>query len=414
MQAPVPGAEPAAPRSVLPVVPTPATLANTANPFVLASTDVLTLLGRLRVGMTDTPTPALYEHILQAIGAFDAAMQSLPVDQHDALVAKYALCGTVDDIVQNLPDIDQGFWRNQPLVARFFAKRDSNVGFFQEAQKAIQSPATRYNLLEFMLTCLNLGFQGQYRNTPGGTADLASIRNAILQTLRRTRSQEGRRLSVMWEPVRLRDRSRARVLPIWAVTAMATLAVVAFFATLSSVLNRDGATLAESLYALHPVQSPIALERAPGPVFEAPASQFERLGEGLGDDLAGGRIELSQLGNFIIIRLGNANMFASGSAEVNPAFRPLGARIAAGLDAEPGPITVLGYTDSRGAFNTNMTLSVARAEAVADILKEGLSDPLRVRVEGRGPTDPIADNSTEEGRAKNRRVEIKLAREGTF
>ncbi len=406
-------AEPA-PRSALPVAPTPVTEANTSNPFVLASTDLLTLLGRLRMGMTDTPTPTLYDHVMQAISRFEQTVQSLPVDQHDALVAKYALCGTVDDIAQNLPDIDQAFWRSQPLVSRFFAKRDSNVGFFQEAQKAIQSPATRYNLLEFMLICLNLGFEGQYRNRPGGAADLASIRNAILETLRRTRPQEGRHLSVMWEPVRLRDRSRLRVLPLWAVTAMATLAVVAFFATLSSVLNRDGAALAESLYALHPVQTPITLERAPGPVFEAPASQFERLGDSLGDDLAAGRIELSQLGNFIIIRLGNAEMFASGSAEVNPDFRPLGARIAAALDTEPGPLTVLGYTDSRGAFNTNMTLSVARAEAVAEILREELSDPLRVEVEGRGPTDPIADNSTEEGRAKNRRVEIKLAREGTF
>ena len=99
---------------------------------------------------------------------------------------------------------------------------------------------------------------------------------------------------------------------------------------------------------------------------------------------------------------------------MNPDFIPLAERIAATLDAEPGPLLVLGFTDSLGAFNTNMSLSVERADAVAELLRGGLADPLRVSVEGRGETDPIADNSTEEGRAKNRRVEIKLAREGTF
>lgn len=390
------------------------TLSNTSNPFVAIGATLLGLLGRLRTGAVRVPTPVLYDHMVQGVAAFERDLQAARVDTHDALVAKYALCGTIDDIVQNLPDMDRALWQKKPLVAQFFSKRDSNVGFFQEAQKASQAAAQRYNLLEFMLICLNLGFEGQYRGKPGGSADLASIRNAIFETLRRARPQQDNSLSPMWYPVVLKKRSRLGAIPIWAVGMMASLAVVAFFGTLLSVLNRDGTALAERLYALHAAQTPITLERAPGPVFVAPASQFERLSDGLAGDLSAARVELTQQGDFIVIRVANAGMFMSGSAEVNPDFVPLAARIAATLDAEEGPLLVLGFTDSRGAFNANLSLSVSRAEAVAALLAANLSDPLRVRVEGRGETEPIGDNSTEEGRAKNRRVEIKLAREGTF
>jgi type VI secretion system protein ImpK len=394
--------------------PVPWNTANMQNPFLAAAGNLLLLLGRLRTGTLDVSTPALYDHVLQAISGFETALEGSYADKHDTLVAKYALCGTVDDIVQNVPDVDQAYWRNQPMVSRFFSKRDSNVGFFQEAQKAIQSPSQRYNLLEFMLICLNIGFEGQYRGKPGGTADLASIRSAIQESLRRTRPAHDRPLSPNWTPVALQGRGGFRSIPIWALAGMAFLALVAFFGTLTTLLNRDGTALAERLYALHPAQTPITLERAPGPVFVAPASQFERLSDGLGGDLSAGRVELSQQGDFIVIRLSNARMFASGSSDVNPAFTPLAERLAAVLEVETGPLYVVGYTDSQGAFNANLQLSVERAEAVAELLRANLSDPLRVTVEGRGETDPIADNSTEEGRAKNRRVEIKLAREGTF
>ncbi|MFL4999840.1 MAG: hypothetical protein ACJ8DY_05585 [Xanthobacteraceae bacterium] len=51
-----------------------------------------------------------------------------------------------------------------------------------------------------------------------------------------------------------------------------------------------------------------------------------------------------------------------------------------------------------------------RAKAVAALLKSGVSDPGRIEVDGKGPDVPIASNATPEGRAKNRRVEVMVAR----
>jgi outer membrane protein OmpA-like peptidoglycan-associated protein len=72
-------------------------------------------------------------------------------------------------------------------------------------------------------------------------------------------------------------------------------------------------------------------------------------------------------------------------------------------------ILVRGHTDSTGDEQYNQKLSERRAEAVADyLIDEAELNPDSVSYEGRGARDPIADNSLEEGRARNRRVEILL------
>ncbi len=68
-----------------------------------------------------------------------------------------------------------------------------------------------------------------------------------------------------------------------------------------------------------------------------------------------------------------------------------------------------GYTDSIGTDAYNIGLSERRATAVKDyLIKEAGVSSSRIMVIGHGKADPVADNKTEEGRAKNRRVEISI------
>lgn len=71
-------------------------------------------------------------------------------------------------------------------------------------------------------------------------------------------------------------------------------------------------------------------------------------------------------------------------------------------------IEIGGHTDNQGSASYNMKLSESRAKAVADYLIAKGIDPKRLQYRGYGKTKPIADNSTDEGRAKNRRVEMKI------
>lgn len=71
-------------------------------------------------------------------------------------------------------------------------------------------------------------------------------------------------------------------------------------------------------------------------------------------------------------------------------------------------VNIVGHTDNMGRESYNLRLSTARAEAVGLYLIEKGIDPTRIQFEGKGSSEPIADNTSEEGRQKNRRVVIIL------
>lgn len=102
--------------------------------------------------------------------------------------------------------------------------------------------------------------------------------------------------------------------------------------------------------------------------------------------------------------------FAPGSAVLNVASGPvldLAARAAADC---PGTLRVEGHTDDTGNPAFNDQLSLRRAEAVrAAMIARGVP-PERLLAAGLGQTQPVGDNATEEGRARNRRIEIRIVR----
>ena len=101
--------------------------------------------------------------------------------------------------------------------------------------------------------------------------------------------------------------------------------------------------------------------------------------------------------------------FATGSSSVSSQAEWTLGTVADSLKKYPGSnVEVSGHTDNVGSLASNNELSQARAISVAKILVGQGVEKSRIQVFGAGPTQPIASNSTEEGRQANRRVEIKL------
>jgi outer membrane protein OmpA-like peptidoglycan-associated protein len=101
--------------------------------------------------------------------------------------------------------------------------------------------------------------------------------------------------------------------------------------------------------------------------------------------------------------------FAQGSAALSPGSLDQISNVAAILRAYPeSTVTIAGHTDNMGKEGSNMALSRARAAAVADKLTDAGVAASRVHAEGFGATKPVADNSTEQGRAENRRVALEV------
>ncbi len=101
--------------------------------------------------------------------------------------------------------------------------------------------------------------------------------------------------------------------------------------------------------------------------------------------------------------------FATAKADLRPEGREALARFSGIIGVYPSiHVTVEGHTDSTGSYETNQTLSQARATVVRDYLGAQGVDSSHIDVQGLGPDRPVADNATAEGRARNRRVEIIL------
>ena len=114
-------------------------------------------------------------------------------------------------------------------------------------------------------------------------------------------------------------------------------------------------------------------------------------------------------GQAILVNLPEGVTFDVASAALQPGFRTTLAQIAQSMNQYPNSlIDVYGHTDSTGSDQYNQTLSEARVGTVANYLTvQGVSGA-RIRNQGFGETMPVADNNTEEGRRRNRRVEIKI------
>ena len=99
--------------------------------------------------------------------------------------------------------------------------------------------------------------------------------------------------------------------------------------------------------------------------------------------------------------------FDVGRADIKPNFAPILDRFAQTLnDNRATKVRIVGHTDSTGTDAINDPLSVNRASSTRSYLASRGVDPARIAIDGRGSREPIADNSSEAGRARNRRVEI--------
>ena len=418
IQSAAPPPAPAAADRQNPVLRVDDLAAPNANPIMRAAGPLLQLLGRLRVALLRASFAGLMEQVAEAIKFFEKDIRSAGISEQQANNAKYILCATADDIVQHIPTEERHVWAQYSMLSRFFGERTGGVQFFEILNQAKLDPLVNYPVLELHHACLALGFQGVYRTQNGGLANLQQIQRDLYETLRRVRPKVARDLSPHWrgQPLGL-NVTRSRV-PVWAVGAMSGALLFGLFVILRILLSGSADAAVEATATVHP-DDKIALKRRvfvpppPPPPPPPPTSQIARLRH----ELQNGECSVvDQTANQIVIRLCDRITFDSGQAIVRDQFKPLAAKISAILDKEPGRIRVVGHSDNTPIktvqFPSNWHLSMERAKAVAALLKQGLTDPNRIDVDGKGSDVPIASNATPEGRAKNRRVEVMIGRTG--
>lgn len=129
----------------------------------------------------------------------------------------------------------------------------------------------------------------------------------------------------------------------------------------------------------------------------------------LREQTAGTGIDVTREGDNLILNMPSNVTFAVDSSAIQPNFQETLGSVANTLSQyEKSYVDIFGHTDSTGSDAYNQSLSVRRADSVANFLSNSGVQRARLATQGFGESQPVASNSTEEGRAANRRVEIKI------
>jgi chemotaxis protein MotB len=150
------------------------------------------------------------------------------------------------------------------------------------------------------------------------------------------------------------------------------------------------------------------------PVVGTPRARVEEALAPFGEQ---GDVKVRETSDWLEVELGSEVLFGSGSAALNPGALPMIDKLAAVIADMGYPARIEGFTDNvplaGGPFGSNWGLSAARAASIAERLAAARVAPDKLSATGYGEFRPVADNATEEGRRRNRRVVVAIAkREG--
>jgi chemotaxis protein MotB len=144
-------------------------------------------------------------------------------------------------------------------------------------------------------------------------------------------------------------------------------------------------------------------------------STHDQLLKDLKTELASGQVQIEQLRDGIRLSVANEILFDSGSAKIADAGRNVLEKVAAQVKDSPNRVQVMGHTDDKPIrkrlqerYPTNWELAAARASRVVRLLEEQGVKGTQMQATSLAEYHPVAPNESDEGRAQNRRIEIRL------
>jgi type VI secretion system protein ImpK len=371
------------------------------NPLVRAASSLLLLAGQLRGSLSSPDVSVLRRHALDEIRRFEQRARGASASAEVVGAARYALCSCLDEAVLSTPWGAQSEWAQQTLLVALHREAWGGEKFFEMLKKISDDPERHIDLMELQYLCIVLGFAGKYQALPQGHAQLADVQQSLYRKIREYRGIPRNELSLKWKGVEDRRNPLIRYVPWWVIGAATLVALVVAYGIYYTRLDHASEPILRTLsqFGDEP-QAPPAAPRS-GPTLKqmlAPQEQSRS-------------ISVQEEGSITRITLLGENLFASGSAALDPAYESTLSQVAATLDRFPGRVIVVGHTDTQPIqslrFRNNFDLSRERATSVARILQKSMVNSGGIEVNGVGPSKPlVTPEVTAADRARNRRVEV--------
>ncbi|WP_419690158.1 type IVB secretion system protein IcmH/DotU [Burkholderia theae] len=318
--------------------------------------------------------------------------------------ASYCLCTALDEAAMKTrwgkgeaAGVD---WQSNSLALALGHDRQGGDRVFRLIDEAMESPREHLDLIELFQNILDLGFQGRYRFASEGATRLLNIRERVHGVV----MTGGLGFVRDIEPIRLPRQTAVDpwVRPVTARRPRRWILVGLIVALLLAAIGY--AAVGHWAGGSQPASATASLD-----------ALTAQLGSSLRDEIAAGNVDLHRdvATNTLTLRFNG--MYGSGDVMVAPWWASMMASIGRTITASApsAHVRVAGYTDAIPADTTrqggNQVLSEARARQVAQILVASGVPQERISVAGQSDADPLADNGSKEGRARNRRVEVTVS-----
>ena len=380
------------------------------NPLVQAASPLLLVAGQVRGSVSPMDVAGLRRYTVDEMKLFEERARAAGVKNEVVLAARYALCAGLDEAVLSTPWGAQSEWAQHPLLVAFHREAWGGEKFFEMLDRISSDPASYIDLMELQYLNLAFGFAGKYQMMDRGHEHLADVRQDLYRKIRAYRGPENPALAIQWQGLEDRRNRLIRYVPLWVIGAAALAVLGIAFAAYYAMLTNRAAQIQGEL-------AMIGLEEFAVPPTPPPVPpRGPSLRELLAPEETAGRLTVEETGGRTIVTLIGADLFPSGSADVNPAYQATLQRIAEALNKVPGRVMVVGHTDDQPIkslrYQDNVQLSRERAVSVAGVIQQTIDNRGRLRFSGVGSAQPrYKPESDPENRPRNRRVEIMHMRE---
>ncbi len=394
------------------------------NPLLEAARLLLRALADMPQQLDHERVEQLRDLLEQEVRAFQKLCEQSSIRRDHMLGARYCLCTAIDEAamqtawgknskvpVQSVSDTsmanqgrdarDAGVeWVTCGLATIFHEDRQGGDKVYLLVGRLMADPQEHFDLLEVIYRILSLGFEGRYRFEPGGHRKHEAVRQRIYNEIMARRGIVPAALSPHWQSDVKSRRASFYDFPVWITVALLSIILLSGFGWFKYELLGRSAEIQKQIADIGHMTPP-------------PAPPVLHLKTLLKDEIAAGTVSVDEDAHHSSVTFRGDSMFPPGGVSVNATMGPLIAKIAAEIVKVPGKVSVLGYTDNQPIrsrqFASNDALSEERATQVMQILQAAGVPASRLEAIGKGEADPVADNSTPQGRAQNRRVEITVA-----
>lgn len=235
------------------------------TPLSKAAAPLFSIIIALQYARSETASPALYQHLIHEIKAFESLARAKDYSPEFITVARYALCATLDETLQTASGTSEAGESQQNLLGAFQQEQSANDRFFSILDHIRADPAHYLELLEIMYTCLSLGFEGRYRFKPERRHEFETLLDDLYHLIRGERGDVKKRLSVCkhWQKMPLLP--TLQPLRLWRITLGGLLGLGLLYSAFHYALFAATIPLVNTVEQVSAYNTVPAALRAPSP-----------------------------------------------------------------------------------------------------------------------------------------------------